>query len=426
MFADYLEAFRHFDRNTRLILLTSVLIGLTIFGGIYSVLLNLYLLRLGYDTAFIGDVNAAGALAFVVCSLPAGALGRKWGNRPMLVAGLGLAVLGHGLLPLGEYFTATQQRYWLLGSMTLGSAGTNMYFVNVFPFLMAATRPQQRNHVFSLQMAISPLAAFAGSLIGGFLPGLYAALLDTNLDQPAAYRYPLLLAAVFLAAALILVARTRPIKTTIASESTAPQSTTRRGRPPYKLFIVMGAVTFFQTSGEGVARTFFNVYLDDALGLSTALIGTLSAGGQLLAVGAALAAPLLARYWDRRHIILGGSLGMSLCLIPLALASHWIVAGLGFMGLIAMGAGRRPIYIVFQQESVSPDWRITMSSAVSMSYGLSLTLISYKGGRLIAAWGYDALFLGAALVTLVGTLIFWLYFRPTGKQGNAPYKQSRI
>ena len=33
------------------------------------------------------------------------------------------------------------------------------------------------------------------------------------------------------------------------------------------------------------------------------------------------------------------------------------------------------------------------------------------GGRLIAAWGYDALFLAAALVTLVGALIFWLYFR---------------
>ena len=337
MFADHLEAFRHFDRNTRLILLTSVLIGLTIFGGIYSVLLNLYLLRLGYGTAFIGDVNAAGALAFVVCSLPAGALGRRWGNRPMLVAGLALATLGHGLLPLAEYFTGADQRHWLLGSLTLGSAGTNIYFVNVFPFLMGATRPQQRSHVFSLQVAIWPLAAFVGSLIGGFLPGLCAAALDTDLDQPIAYRYPLLLAAALLATALILVARTRSV-----ARAAAPAPSARRGRPPYSLFIAMGAITFFQTSGEGVARTFFNVYLDDALGLSTALIGSMSAGGQLLAVGAALAAPLLTRRWAPSQVILGGSLGMALCLIPLALASHWAVAGLGFMGLIAMGAGRRP------------------------------------------------------------------------------------
>ena len=44
---------------------------------------------------------------------------------------------------------------------------------------------------------------------------------------------------------------------------------------------------------EAAVRTFFNVYLDDALKASTTLIGILSAAGQLFAVRAALGCPFL-------------------------------------------------------------------------------------------------------------------------------------
>ena len=48
MFADYVRALRGFNRNVRLYLFTTALLGFTIFGGIYPVLFNLYLLRLGH------------------------------------------------------------------------------------------------------------------------------------------------------------------------------------------------------------------------------------------------------------------------------------------------------------------------------------------------------------------------------------------
>ena len=40
------EALALFNRDVRLVLFSQALIGFTIFGGVYTVLLNLYLLRL--------------------------------------------------------------------------------------------------------------------------------------------------------------------------------------------------------------------------------------------------------------------------------------------------------------------------------------------------------------------------------------------
>ena len=100
MASGYLEKLRMFNRDVRLYLITSALIGFTVFGGIYPVLLNLYLLRLGYGPEFIGIVNASFPFAMVVFSLPAGVLGQRFSTRRMMIVGLGLCVLGSGLLPL--------------------------------------------------------------------------------------------------------------------------------------------------------------------------------------------------------------------------------------------------------------------------------------------------------------------------------------
>ncbi|MDQ5850840.1 MAG: hypothetical protein M3380_01985, partial [Chloroflexota bacterium] len=114
---------RHFTRPVRLYLVSSALFGFTIFGGIYSLLLNLYLLRLGYGAAFVGIVNAAGMLALALFALPAGLLGTRWGSRRALLAGLCLILTGLGPLPLAELLPAPVRAAWLLGTYMLAWLG---------------------------------------------------------------------------------------------------------------------------------------------------------------------------------------------------------------------------------------------------------------------------------------------------------------
>ncbi len=172
MVATYLSAFRLFSRDARLFLLTSFLIGFTVFGGISTVLFNLYLLRLGYGPEFIGLVNAVGSLGLVLFALPAGAVGTRWGSRRTLVAGLALAALGNTLLPLAEFIPVGVRPGWLLVTNLIASLGMTFYIVNIIPFLMGVTGAEERNHVFSVQAALWPLAGFAGSLVAGVLPRL--------------------------------------------------------------------------------------------------------------------------------------------------------------------------------------------------------------------------------------------------------------
>src|SRR5262245_33314591 len=143
MATGYLHVLRRFSRDVRLYLITAALIGFTIFGGIYTVLLNLYLVRLGYDPAFIGLVNAAGPLAMALFCLPAGAFGGRWGSRRAMIAGLILSIPGFGFLPLAEFVPPFAQAGWLLTTYILGHLGLAMYIVNSSPFLTAS--PTQKS-----------------------------------------------------------------------------------------------------------------------------------------------------------------------------------------------------------------------------------------------------------------------------------------
>ena len=178
-------------------------------------------------------------------------------------------------------------------------------------------------------------------------------------------------------------------------------------------------------AAENSFRIFFNVYMDQELGISTALIGGLIAGGQLLAGLTALASPALSQRFGRVPVIVWGAAAMASCMVPLALIPHWIVAGIAGASLIAFSSIRRSIYIVFQQELVSEHWRITMSSALTMAYGISTAGISLGGGWLIDTLGYRALFLSSSLITALGVLYFHIYFRkPRGEYTKNQPKHS--
>lgn len=410
MVSAYLQKLRLFSRDARFYLITAGLYGFTM-DGIYAVLLNLYLLRLGYGPEFIGLVNAAAAFVFTVFCLPAGALGARWGSRRMMIAGVGLLVAGGGLLPLVESIPTIWQARWLLATNSLAGLGLALYLVNGIPFLMGATGLEERSHAFSVQMALGPLAGFTGSLLGGVLPKVFSNVLSVSRDKPASYRYPLLLAALLLIPGMLALMTTREVRT-----KQVQGRATEAGRGPYGLIILIALIVVLRFAGQGTALTFFNVYLDAGLHTSTALIGVLSAARQLLSVPAALIAPLLVAQWGNARTIVLGSLGIALSMLPLALIPHWSAAGLGFMGVAALFSMTTAPFRVFSQEIVSPGWRAAMSGAMMTGAGLSSSAMAFGGGYLISALGYSGLFLTGAGLTVAGALLFWAYFRvPRGE-----------
>jgi len=406
----YLQKLSLFSRDTRLYLVSTALIGLC-WMGIYGVLFNLYLLRLGYDPEFIGLVNAVRMLAYAIFALPAGALGGRWGVRRMMIVGLSLLVIGLGLPLLTEFLPAALQDAWLLLICPIGFLGATLNLVNAGVYLMGATGESERSHVFSIQFAIWPAASFVGSLVGGLLPEFFASLLRVSLDDPAPYRYSLSIAVVLLIPGIAALLAMRE-----AEMADTEQSVSKAGPAPYALIVLMALVHLLQGAGEGAIRTFFNVYLDTGLGVATHRIGTLAAVGQLLAMPAALAAPMVIARWKNGPTFVGASLCTALSLLPLALVRHWGAAGLGFAGVMAMGSLLRPAILVYRMGIVSPGWRALMNGACNMAMGLSSSAMALGGGYIVKTLGYRGVFLTGAAVTTAGAILFWICFRiPRGE-----------
>jgi predicted MFS family arabinose efflux permease len=406
---------RLFSRDLRLFLVTAVLVGLA-WDGVRAVLFNLYLLRLGYGPESVGVVNSAGALVFgLVCPL-AGAMGTRWGSRQVLIVGMGVLAAGFGLLPVVEYLPEAWRMAWLLATSMLTYLGFALYLVNGLPFLMAVTGVEERNYAFSVHMALAPLAAFAGSLLGGWLPGILARGLGLSLAEAAPYRYPLLLAAVLLVPGVLVMLPTRSGDGPPVPRLTGQELEGRASSIPWGLLVIIGLIMALRFGGRGTVTTFFNVYMDEGLGVPTALIGILSAAGQLLSVPAALAAPLLVVRWGNPRIVSWGMIGMALLLLPLALVPQWAAAGLGFVSSTALFSVTVGPIRVFSQELVAPRWRASMASAFMMGAGLAFSMVSLAGGYAIVALGYRAVFLAAAGLAAAGGLLFFAYFHvPRGE-----------
>jgi predicted MFS family arabinose efflux permease len=403
MSATHFPTLHALSKDVRLYLISATLVGFT-WDGIRAVLFNLYLLHLGYGPESIGLFNAIGALTFSAFCVLGGALGSRSSTPRLLALGVGLIVVGCGLLPLVQFIPAPLHKAWISGTTAVAYLGLALYYVNSLPFLMAATGSAERDQAFSVQVALGPLAAFAGSLVGGLLPQVCADLLKVAPGHPNCFGDPLGLAALLMIPALLAL---MPIRAGCANhEETHEREPSSR---PYRLIALIGLVVTLRLAGRGAIVSFFNVYLDDHLNASSLAIGSMLALGQLVSVPAALVAPRVVRRYRVDRTIVAGSFGMALSMIPLALIPHWGAAGLGFAAASILFAMTTAPMAIYAQELVSLRLRPAMSASIHVGLGLSTALMAL-GGYAIRFVGYGGVFLGGAALTAAGALVFWLCF----------------
>ncbi|MFP6591964.1 MAG: MFS transporter [Candidatus Latescibacterota bacterium] len=418
MIQGYLAAWPQFSRNSRLFLLSATIAGFS-YSGIYFLLANLFLVRLGYDEQFIGVFVATGALSFAMSSLPAGVVGRRWGCRRAMTVGYAFLACGLALVSLAPLFAEPWRARWLIATCALRELGNAFYLVNANPFLMESTSQRERGHVFSSRGAVVPLAGFFGTLIGGVLPARIAGWTGRSTEDPMTYLLPMLIGGLLLLPGLLALLSTR---TETESSATAeppapgrePTTSLRPLRPqvtegPIAAILIMTLVGALYICAMAASMSFFNLYMDRDLGVSTSRIGTIIACGQLLAVPVALTMAGLARRIGYAAAFGCSAAGVALCTLPMGLLPVWWAAGAGAIGITVMSAIAFPAITVYQQELVEPDWRPIMSGAYLMSIALGWTVMASVGGYLIKAEGYRFLFLLGSGLSAAGVVIFTLY-----------------
>ena len=418
------QALRGFHADVYRYLIAASMVGFS-YHGFVSVLLNLYLLRLGYGTDFIGMANGSTAFAFALSSLPAGVIGSRFGMRRGATGGMCFLAAGVMLVPVMALLPVGAPRdVGIIAMRVLSGIGFSLYVVNSYPYLVAATDARDRPYAFAMLAAIPPVAGFAGSVVSGALPVWIANGLGLDTAHPLPFAVALVFAGAILLPTPWIVARTRDLEPPKRRRNGNARRRTARevcsaDRALHVLIFFLGITALLRMAGEGAARSFFNVYLELDLGASTSRIGLLLAFGQLVAGPAALCAPALANRAGKMPVIVVTTAITAASLVIMALVPHWAAAGIGFTLVVGMRSVTQSVTSVMHMEIVPASRRAVTSGVVSMSMGLGFSSMALGGGYLIPALGFPGLYLLAATITVAGAAMFWLYFRvPRGEYRN--------
>jgi len=412
----YLKIVRGFSPSVRAYILAYAAIGFAYFG-IANVIYNLFLLRLGYDLALIGQVNGVGQLTWALMALPASLIGRRIGLRRVMVGGSLIIASGYTLFLLVDQIPPHIRIAWLFATNILVWTGVAQVTVNGLPYISGITRVEERSHALAVANAATSLMAVFGSLVAGFLPGWVASLNHKSLEQAFPYQLTFwIIPPVFLVAAYLF-------SRMIASEPEEGSVEIQQNAPvPIWIFLFFGVVIFFQTASEGGIRAFFNAYLDTDLGVSTANIGLLFGAAGLLPIFGALAMPLLVTRLGSRKAFGVVGLGIVSALVLIGMFPNPGAAALGFIIFNVLAALIGAIRSVLSQEIVAPRWRGATSAILFLGLASGWGSMALLGSAIIGIVSFRGLMYISALSGLFSAVLIFAYIRLKSTQAIVPVR----
>src|SRR5918998_3373145 len=136
--------------------------------GVFQLIYNLYLVRLGYREDFIGAFSAVNTLALAVTALVLGPLVNRFGPWVCLLAGTVVLIVAS----IGQ--VTITDRSLLLVCAALGGLGMAGLIVPNMPFIIEHSSDENRADMSALTFSLLSLSMTAGALVGGRVPGLLA------------------------------------------------------------------------------------------------------------------------------------------------------------------------------------------------------------------------------------------------------------
>ncbi len=443
---EYVQQFRRFQRNARLFLISNVLSGVT--AGILLVLYNLYLVSLGYHADFIGAVLFVGTIGAGLTIFPAGLCVDRFSGKAILIWSsmlIGLAGAGQILF---------RQPLPLLISAFAVGVGVAFLLVVTAPFLTANSSPEERPHLFSMNLSLGLVTLVLGEVLGGALPTWFrtlpwlmaplpswAASLLASQPEPRSYQLALLFAGIIAGPSFIplfMMSNDRPSQSdrnrtllswtkkragngiNVYGRGAPLRSPLREARGTLLIpriigllhspFFFLVLVYVLTGLGAGLFIPYFNVYFVQHLNASPALFGLIDGGANAITALFTLIAPLLAKRIGKINTITLTRLVSIPLLLTIGLSGILPLAALLYLfrqGTMDMSAG---ILQVFSMESVMEKYRGLANSTYQVAYQVPWALAAPLGGLIIVHFGYPPIFLLGAFCYILTIITLWVKF----------------
>jgi MFS family permease len=403
-FNGYLSRVRHFSHNARAYVAYYFLLSVHL--GIYGVIFNLYILRLGFREDLLGLMLSIVFISTGLAAVPAAGLCDRIGRKNTLL--FSILVTSSALLLL--YTIASLD--WLLALSALYGMGTAFYTVAGSPFLMENSTHDERIHLFSVNSALSQAAYIVGCMAGGTMPNVLA-MAGVDAASPEIYRYTLFLSLALIALSAVPILymneagrRPKPVKRFAVLGSTVTSSKVQ------KLIAVNGLIGI----GAGMIVPFFNVYFHNLLAAATDQIGIIFSAGELVMIAGLMVIPLIVERSGKVKTIALTELASIPFLIMLAFTANIYVAAFAYIMRMTLMNMANPAINSFNMELVPDEQRATVSSLTSMAWYLCMSLSAYLSGIMMARSNYVLPFMITCATYLCAASLYYLFFSRVEKE----------
>ena len=400
---------RRYHRNVR----RYVLFGIFYFSGfgLFFLLYNLYLLRLGYREDFVGQLAGMSPLASGLFAIPIGVWSDRIGRRPFLIAAALLLALSQVVLCLSASSAL------LLAFAFLGGVSSALVFVNHVPFLAENSRPGDRGQVLAVGYSAQVLTRMVVSLAGGSLPALIASVIGTATDRPEPFRYALLAGAGLTTLAAVPLLGMHRGRAPVPKPARSPVAPAERA-DARKVVTLLAVNNAFKGAAFGISFPFFNVFFQETLLASAAAIGLIFFFAQAAALPSTMASPAVsARYGKVRS------------LVPIRFLAAVTLIGLGGAEHLAAGIVLYLLFCVCENANVAVEMALStdfvdrrywgrMQSLKVTSFQLLSAAGSIWAGRAIRSAGYALAFRAGALSLLCSVVLIWAGFGRRDRKGK--------
>lgn len=447
----YVSKVGGFSRNASLFLGYVFLISLSL--GIYDVIFNLYILRLGFREDFLGLMLSLVSISTGLFSIPAATFCDRAGRKNTLLLSCLLLLISSAVL-----YTTTSAFLLALFSVLYGIS-SSLKIVTASTFMVENSTSYERMHLFSMYYLLYTTGIMLGNLSGGTLPQVFINSFNLDPTSSGAYQFSLyasLTAVLFSLLPLLLIknkktgiaktgmAETKIAKAGIIGIKIAKNGITEAGIEEKgitgteiaktgmtgklalfsalfaalrsgtirKLIMVNGIIGL----GWGLILPYFNVYFDIVLGADSKQIGFIFFLSQLVMMFTLMFVPILTEGLGKVKVITLVQLSSIPFLLLFASTSVLTAAAFGYVMRTATMNMANPIMSNFNMEVVDESQRATVNSLVWMSCYTFVGLSTYAGGLMMAHGYYTLPFLLTCGIYGVGAVLYYVFFEKIEKK----------
>lgn len=387
------------NRSVVLFFLAAFLVQSTM--GALNVILNLYILELGFSEDFVGMLLSVKLFTTGLVCIPAGLICTRWGVRRVLL-------LASAALALGVLMVALTAQPWLLllGAVAIGAAQATKA-VSVPPFLVENSSPQIRQNLFSLNFSLMMFANMVGNALSGYLPMFWS-------NAGAGYAGTLFfygIVALVASIPLALIAKGKPRTEDVGRIQLFQGFRDIWGQRNLARLLLAHALIGF---GAGLIVPLFNIFMSNKLGASSGEIGVIMSVGQVATALGGLLVPLIVTRLGRVTTV--ATLRMASIPFLLLIANLPSIYGVGAAYLMrtALMNMTNPVESSFAME-LAGSRRVEMSSLVSTMDTATRGISVLAGGWLMARFSYSVPYYFTCALYAVTVLAYWVWFKPMNK-----------